>query len=96
VPGETRVRLAPDGHFWVEAQLNGETVRFLIDSGATTTSISGDTARRVGIEPSRGFPALVKTANGTVSVQRGRPRACRSAISSAATLPFTFPKRSAT
>lgn len=71
-PGETRVRLAPDGHFWVEAEMNGETVRFLIDSGATTTSISEDTARRVGIEPRRGFPALVKTANGTVPVQRGR------------------------
>jgi aspartyl protease family protein len=71
-PGETRVRLAPDGHFWVEAELNGETVRFLVDSGATTTSISSETARRVGIEPRAGFPAMVKTANGTVPVERGR------------------------
>ncbi len=76
-PGETRVRLAPDGHFWVEAELNGERVRFLIDSGATTTSISRDTAQRVGIEPRGGFPAMVKTANGTVSVQRGRADSLR-------------------
>jgi aspartyl protease family protein len=67
-----RIRQSADGHFWVEAQLNGEPVRFLIDSGATTTSINGRTARRAGIEPRRGLPALVQTANGTVQVQRGR------------------------
>ena len=69
---ETRVRQAPDGHFWVEAQLNGEPVRFLIDSGATTTSISRETASRVGIEPAQGMPAIVQTANGRVTVERGR------------------------
>lgn len=72
VPGEVRVRQAPDGHFWVDAEVNGETVRFLIDSGATTTSISRDTARRVGIEPDGGLKAVVQTANGVVMVERGR------------------------
>lgn len=71
-PGEIRVRQASDGHFWVEAELNGQPVRFLVDSGATTTSISRDTARRAGIEPSRGFQAAVQTANGIVMVDRGR------------------------
>ena len=71
-PGETRVRLASDGHFWVEAELNGQNVRFLVDSGATTTSISVDTAQRVGIQPQAGLPAVVRTANGLVNVQRGR------------------------
>lgn len=76
-PGETRIRQAPDGHFWVEAELNGESVRFLIDSGATTTSISRETADRVGIVSSGGFPALVQTANGTVTVERGRAETLR-------------------
>ena len=67
-----RVRQALDGHFWVDAELNGEPVRFLIDSGATTTSISSATARRAGIESSGGFPVIVQTANGNVAVQRGR------------------------
>ncbi len=67
-----RIRQSGDGHFWVDAQLNGERVRFLIDSGATTTSINGRTARRAGIEPRRGLPAIVQTANGTIQVQRGR------------------------
>lgn len=71
--GETmRIRLAEDGHFWATAELNGEPVQFMIDSGATVTSISAETARRAGIEPSSGFPAIVQTANGTISVQRGR------------------------
>ena len=71
--GETlRIKQSLDGHFWVDGTLNGETVRFLIDSGATTTSISTDTARRAGIEPSSGIPAMVRTANGTVAVERGR------------------------
>ena len=68
-----RIRQSADGHFWVDAQLNGESVRFLVDSGATTTSINGRTARRAGIEPRRGgLPVLVQTANGTIQVQRGR------------------------
>jgi len=67
-----RVRQSLDGHFWVTAELNGERVRFLVDSGATTTSISADTARRAGIEPKSGFPAMVRTANGVLTVQRGR------------------------
>jgi len=71
-PGETRVRLAPDGHFWVEAEVNGQPVRFLVDSGATVTSISADTAQRVGIQPQAGLPVVVSTANGLVNAQRGR------------------------
>ncbi len=71
-PGEIRIRQASDGHFWVTAEVNGEPVRFLIDSGATTTSLSRDTARRVGVEPGGGLQAMVQTANGVVMVDRGR------------------------
>lgn len=76
-PGEVRVRQASDGHFWVDAQINGQSVRFLIDSGATTTSLSRATARRAGIETSGGFPAMVQTANGIVAVERGRAETLR-------------------
>ena len=71
-PGEIRIRQASDGHFWVTAEVNGEPVRFLIDSGATTTSLSRATAQRVGVEPGGGFQAMVQTANGVVMVDRGR------------------------
>ena len=69
---ELRIRKSLDGHFWVTGELNGERVRFLVDSGATTTSISTETARKADIRASGGLPALVQTANGVVSVQRGR------------------------
>lgn len=70
--GEIRIRQASDGHFWVDAELNGQPARFLVDSGATTTSISRTTATRAAIEASAGPGAIVQTANGLVTVQRGR------------------------
>lgn len=66
------IKQSLDGHYWVTGELNGAEARFLIDSGATTTSISTRTARRAGIEPRRGLPAMVNTANGIVAVKRGR------------------------
>jgi aspartyl protease family protein len=61
--GELRVALAGDGHYWVDGELNGQPVRFLIDSGATVTTIGRDTAVRAGIVAS-GNAAKVDTASG--------------------------------
>jgi aspartyl protease family protein len=69
---ELRVRKSSDGQFWVDAKVNGAPVHVLIDSGATTTSISTETARNAQIEPSGGFPVLVETANGPVQARRAR------------------------
>jgi aspartyl protease family protein len=71
---ETRIRKAEDGHFWVDAKVNGERVRFLVDSGATTTSLSTSAARRAGVKPDGGFPVLVNTANGVVTARRAHVR----------------------
>ncbi|HST36845.1 MAG TPA: TIGR02281 family clan AA aspartic protease [Allosphingosinicella sp.] len=71
-PGEVRIRQAADGHFWVDAELNGRPARFLIDSGATVTSISAAAAQRAGIAPSGGMGVVVQTANGMVTARRGR------------------------
>jgi aspartyl protease family protein len=68
---ELRIRKSDDGHFHVAASLNGTPVRFMIDSGATMTSISAATARRAHIEPGGGFPVLLQTANGEVTAERG-------------------------
>lgn len=74
---ELRIKQSLDGHFWVDADVNGQNVRFLVDSGATTTSISTATAARAGIEMRGGVPAVVRTANGLVQVQRGRAERVR-------------------
>lgn len=69
VGGETRVALAPDGHYWLNAEVNGVPARFLVDTGATLTAISADTARRAGLEERRDrLPVTMTTANGTVTV----------------------------
>lgn len=70
--GTIRIRQASDGHFWVDALVNGQSVRFMIDSGATTTSLSRGAAQRAGIQLSGGMRAMVQTANGVVMVDRGR------------------------
>jgi aspartyl protease family protein len=67
-----RIKQGDDGHFRVDGIVNGERIRFLIDSGATLTAISAGSAQRAGIEPSGGFPTLVSTANGVTSMKRGR------------------------
>ena len=69
---ETRIPMAIDGHFWVDAKVNGEPVRFLIDSGATMTTIDRQTARRVGVAVSPRADQVVRTGNGIVRVSSGR------------------------
>jgi aspartyl protease family protein len=67
---EVRIHKSPDGHFWVNAEVNGVRIPFLVDSGATTTSLSTGAARRAGVEPSDPLPVLIDTANGMVSARR--------------------------
>lgn len=67
---ETRIRLAPNGHFFAEVTLNGVKRRMLIDSGATVTALSTDTARAAGLEVKDGLmPITIQTANGAVPAQ---------------------------
>ena len=68
---EMRIRKSLDGHFWVNGEINGKNVRFLVDSGATVTSLSAGTAARADVATG-GFPVLVSTANGVVQARRGR------------------------
>jgi aspartyl protease family protein len=69
---ELRVAMAPDGHFWVKASIEGVQRRMLIDSGATITAISQSTARAAGIDSHSGFtPVVLRTANGVAPAQIG-------------------------
>lgn len=69
---ETRIPMAIDGHFWVDARLNGRDVKFLVDSGATTTTIDRRTAQLAGVEVSSGRDQYVRTGNGVIRVASGR------------------------
>lgn len=66
-----RVPVAPDGHYWVEATINGTPARFMIDSGATFTALSETTAREAGLNYDVGEPGVIMTtANGKVAARR--------------------------
>lgn len=67
---ELRVPMASDGHFWVTAQIGGLKRRMLVDSGATITALSADTAAALGVRPDPAvFPVILNTANGPVTAQ---------------------------
>ena len=72
-----RIPMAMDGHFWVDARVNGERVKFLIDSGATMTTIDRDTAERVGIAIDPRRTQVVRTGNGLIQVAWGRAKNLR-------------------
>ena len=70
--GETiRIPMAIDGHFWVDGEINGEPVKFLVDSGATMTTIGSGTAARADVAISQGRDQLVRTGNGVIKVATG-------------------------
>jgi aspartyl protease family protein len=68
----TRIPMAIDGHFWVHARLNGRDVKFLVDSGATMTTIDRDTANAAGVAVSPRRDQFVRTGNGMIRVSSGR------------------------
>jgi len=69
---EITIRRQDDGHYWLQLDVNGKPVRFMIDSGATTTAVNGNTARETGIQvDTTGYPVFLDTANGRVTAQRG-------------------------
>src|SRR4051812_23564973 len=69
---ETRIPMAIDGHFWVSASVNGKGVKFLVDSGATMTTIDRESAMAAGVEVSPRRDQYVRTGNGIIRVSSGR------------------------
>jgi aspartyl protease family protein len=68
----TRIPMAIDGHFWVNAKLNGHDVNFLVDSGATMTTIDRGTANKAAVKVSPRADEFVRTGNGIIRVSSGR------------------------
>ena len=63
----TTLQRDPDGHFYADAQVNGVTVHFLVDTGATGVALSAADARRVGLPFfATEFTAVGRGASGEV------------------------------
>lgn len=54
------------GHFQTLGAINGRTVTFMVDTGATTISMSSADADRIGLKYQQGQPIGLQTANGVV------------------------------
>lgn len=44
------LRKEGDGHYWATARVNGVTVKFLVDTGASLVSLNQRDARRIGLD----------------------------------------------
>jgi len=67
--GGTRIVLPADsrGHFMTQGTINGRTVNFMLDTGATAVALSLADAQRIGLDYAKGQPVQVNTANGVAA-----------------------------
>lgn len=64
-PASGAVAKGKDGHFWADAEVNGQPVRFLVDTGATAVALTSADAERLGIRPADlQYATGVTTAGG--------------------------------
>ena len=55
-----------DGHFWIDAEVNGRQIRFLVDTGASDVVLTREDADSLGIllQP-QDYSLIYRTASGT-------------------------------
>lgn len=54
------------GHFLGDMQINGASLKFMVDTGATTIALNSGDAKYANIDYKRGEPVQMSTANGLV------------------------------
>lgn len=70
-PTSMHIRQSGDGHFHVDALIDGAQLKLLVDTGATTTVLNRRHAEQAGLFPAAAdFTVAVGTANGTVRAAR--------------------------
>lgn len=78
VSNMVQYRADPSGHFFVDAVVNGTTIRFLVDTGASVVALNRDDARAAGIsEGVLSFTENMSTANGEALAARATLRTVR-------------------
>jgi aspartyl protease family protein len=64
-----RIRAEAGGHYFVEAEIDGTWVHFMVDTGATVVVLNHVDADKLGLDPrARDFSETHQTANGLVRV----------------------------
>lgn len=63
--GSVVVRMQSDGHFHIQADVSGNRIMFLLDTGATRVALSQKDARNIGIDVDNlNYDVRIITANG--------------------------------
>jgi aspartyl protease family protein len=70
--GSDKIVMTADvqGHFYTTGTVNGTSVRFVVDTGATSIALGPNDARRIGLDLRQGQRGMTSTANGQVVVTR--------------------------
>jgi aspartyl protease family protein len=58
------------GHFFTLGSINGKSVQFVVDTGATFVSMGASDAQQLGIDFTKGQRGIVNTANGPAVAYR--------------------------
>jgi aspartyl protease family protein len=67
---ETKLDRMPNGHFYADAAVNGQPVRVVVDTGATTVALTIADAQRIGVPFSQSeFSVVGSGASGPVRGQ---------------------------
>jgi aspartyl protease family protein len=63
---EARVRKSADGQYWANGEVNGASVRFLVDTGASAVALTPADARKLGVDMAAlNYGYRVVTAGGS-------------------------------
>ncbi|MGN6309119.1 MAG: TIGR02281 family clan AA aspartic protease [Xanthobacteraceae bacterium] len=61
------------GHFQTEGRIEGQRIKFMVDTGASVIAMNETSAARIGVRPAQSeFNAKVTTANGVIKAARTR------------------------
>jgi len=67
-PNAAAIRRESDGHFWTRADVDGSSLKFLVDTGASVVALTWYDAKRLRLNPETlDFSWTVSTANGQTS-----------------------------
>jgi aspartyl protease family protein len=77
--GGNRIVLPADsrGHYMTQGTINGRTVTFMLDTGATSIALSAADAQRIGLDYSKAQRVQMSTANGVTVGYRLRLQSVR-------------------
>lgn len=70
--GTSKIVLTADaqGHFYTTGTINGASIRFVVDTGASMISLGASDAKRMGLDFAKGERGVTMTANGQSVVSK--------------------------